>query len=195
MVYTTQMLKDKYSAYTNVHDKIRRECTSGQLVKIKRDLYEDDPGVPAFYLASYICSPSYISFEYVLSSCGLIPEYSPVVTCASFGKNKTKTFNTPVGSYIYHDVPANVFFEDVRPMTENGYSILMALPEKALCDQLYYIRQTGSLSEFEQLLTEDLRIDTEVLFSIDTDEIKRLAGLYKRSNLAFLVKYIDRKKG
>lgn len=187
------MLLEKYKNYSNAYNKIRRDCNNGKLVKLIRGLYEDNPSVSPFLCSGYIYGPSYISFDYVLSRNGLIPEYVPTVTCATFNKNKSKEYNTPIGTFIYKEVPKEAFPLGTIPKLEDNYSYIIATNEKALCDKLYTITQVGSLSSFEDLLFEDLRIDVELLKTLDWELIRMLATHYKRSNLNFLLKYYEKR--
>ena len=192
MVYTVNMLLEKYSSYSNPYNKIKRECLEGHLVKLKRGLYDDEMSLPAYLRSAYIYGPSYISFEYALSFYGLIPEYAPVVTCASFKKNKVKKYETGLGTFIYRDVPAAVFPLALIPDRKEGYAFIMAKPEKALCDELYTVRQVYSLRDFKVLLFDDLRIDKQQLRDLDWDLLGELAPKYRRSNTDHLLQYWEK---
>lgn len=189
MIYTTNMLLEKYSNYSNPYNKIQRDCKNGKLVKLMRGLYEDNPSVPPYLCSGYIYGPSYISFDYVLSQNGLIPEYAPNITCATFKKNKSKQYDTPLGSFIYRDVPAKAFPLATIARIEDGYSYVIATPEKALCDKLYSVPQVHSMSAFEELLFDDLRIDKDMLNRLDRKLIESIAPKYNKRNLDYLLKY------
>ena len=190
MIYTSSMLVERYKDFADPYDKIRRECANGNLIKVIRGLYEDDRSVPPYRLAAYIYGPSYISFDYILSSSGLIPERSVNITSATFRKNKSRKYITPFGTYIYHNVPGNVFRECVEYHREESYVYMTASLEKALCDKLYTVRQVSNMAEMERLLTDDLRIDLPLLTDLDVNEILRIAPLYRRKNLKLLCRFI-----
>ena len=192
MIFTTDMLLQRYREYANPYDKIKRECRNGNLIKVIRGLYEDDPKAPPYLLASYIYGPSYISFEYVLSQTGLIPEYAVNVTSATFRKNRSKEYRTPFGVFIYRDVPKAVFREGAEFRIEKGYVYTIASPERALCDELYIVPQSGSYAEFKELLFDDLRIDRSALETLDKEEIFRIAPLYRHANHDYLCRYLKR---
>lgn len=189
MIYTTNMLLEKYSNYSNAYNKIQRDCKNGKLVKLMRGLYEDNPSVSPHLCSGYIYGPSYISFDYVLSQSGLIPEYVPNITCATFRKNKIKQYDTPLGSFIYRDISPEVFPLATIARIEDGYSYIIATPEKALCDKLYSIPQVSSVSAFEELMFDDLRIDKDELSKLDWEIIKSIAPKYNKRNLDYLLKY------
>jgi len=86
-------------------------------------------------------------------------------------------------------VPARVFTLATIPLLENGYSCIIATPEKALCDKLYSIQQAHSQEEFNELLFNDLRIEKEELDRLDWKIIEEIGPMYHRQNLSHLLKY------
>ena len=191
MIYTTDMLVNKFNAYTNPKAKIKRMCNNGELINVCHGLYEDDKNADSFLLHSYIYGPSYISFDYVLSMYSIIPEFGLNVTCATFGKEKNKLYNTPFGIILYRDVPKKVFPYGTQNISCNGYNYILASPEKALCDFLYSKSyQAVSLDDFVTYMFDDLRIDEVEFLKLDFTFIKEIAPLYKKSNLNYLVEYI-----
>ena len=190
MIYTSIMLLDKYSKYANPFNKIRDEVKSGRLIKVCRGLYEDDKLVSPMFLSSYIYSPSYISFEYALSYHGLIPEHAVNVTSASFNKNKSKIYRTPYGTYIYRDIPKDVFGLYTELKEEKGYSYIIASKEKALCDLLYIKKPIRTIKELKELLFDDLRIDKRMFNNLNKDILLDLSSKYKKRNLKLLNEYI-----
>jgi hypothetical protein len=117
----------------------------------------------------------------------LIPERVTAVTSASYGKHKSKKYETPLGLFTFQDVLKDVFRHCLELREEsNGY--LFATAEKALCDTLYKIQPAGSLKNLENLLFNDLRIDMEVFENLDKEMILFLCRLYKSTNLNLLEK-------
>ena len=141
MVYTTQDLRKFNKNYSDVMGKISRDLRNEKIIQLKRGLYESDKNTPGYYLSGYIYGPSYLSFDYVLSINGLIPEgIYKTYTSATFKKNKKKTYSNYFGDYLYRDVPEGVFRFGVKTVMENGYSYQIASVEKALCDKLYTLK-------------------------------------------------------
>ena len=68
----------------------------------------------------------------------------------------------------------------------------MATPEKALCDELYTVKQVHSFDDFTALLLEDLRVDMGALREVNWDSVKDLAPLYERSNTDYLLTYWEK---
>lgn len=192
MILTFDSLALQYKDYTDVKGKIRREVQSGRLTQIARGLYETDARADGKYLAGAIYGPSYLSFDYVLSMCSLIPEaIFRTYTSATFRKGKAKQYDNAFGVFTYRDVPAAVYHFDVEIREENGYSYQIATPEKALCDKLYTISPVGSVKAMRALLFEDLRVDESDFWQLNLEDIKQLAPLYKSTNHKYLAKLID----
>ena len=74
MILTFDDLALRFNDRTDIKGKIRREVKAGRLTQIRRGLYETDAKADGKYLAGAIYGPSYLSFDYVLSMCSLIPE-------------------------------------------------------------------------------------------------------------------------
>lgn len=192
MILTFDSLALQFKDYTDVKGKIRREVQSGRLTQIARGLYETDARADGKYLAGAIYGPSYLSFDYVLSMCSLIPEaIFRTYTSATFRKGKAKQYDNAFGVFTYRDVPAAVYHFGVDIREENGYSYQIATPEKALCDKLYTISPVGSVKAMRALLFEDLRVDENDFWQLNLDDIKQNAPLYKSTNHKYLVKLID----
>lgn len=192
MILTFDSLALQFKDYTDVKGKIRREVQSGRLTQITRGLYETDARADGKYLAGAIYGPSYLSFDYVLSMCSLIPEaIFQTYTSATFRKGKAKQYDNAFGVFTYRDVPAAVYHFGVEIREENGYSYQIATPEKAICDKLYTISPVGSVKAMRALLFDDLRIDESDFWQLNLDDIKQLAPLYKSTNHKYLAKLID----
>lgn len=191
MVVTTQQLKEKYSNLSDPIGKIYRDVKQGKLFPLVKGVYETDPNAFAPYLAQFIYGPSYISFDYILHYRGLIPEaIYHTVTCATYNKNKIKSYSNKFGTFIYRDVPSAVFSLGVLAVNTGDYSYQVATPEKALCDKLYSIAPVKTVRDLEVLLFEDLRIDEDKFEELNKQEILELAPLYRSTNLNLLAKLV-----
>ena len=192
MIITNDMAKYNLNNYSNKNNKISREIKKGKLFKIITGLYETDPNTPGYLLASSIYGPSYISFDFALSYYGLIPERVSTVTCATFNKKKRKQYNTKFGVFTYKDVPSSAYPEEILLKQENNYSYQIATKEKALCDKLYSLKPLKNLSNLENMLFNDLRIDIDEFKKINIKKIEKLSNLYHSTNVALLLKYLRR---
>ncbi|MCF0228028.1 MAG: hypothetical protein HUJ52_04350, partial [Malacoplasma sp.] len=163
-----------------------------QLFPIIKGLYETDPKVSNCYLASAICGPSYLSFDFALAYHGLILEMVHGCTSATYCKNKTKEFETPFGYFVYHDVPKEAFPYGIKFVREGGYAFCIASPEKALCDKLYTLDPISNVNELNEVLLEDLRVPDYMLFKLKKKDISFLAKKYRCRNIYLLDELLRR---
>ena len=191
MIITTQQLQEQYTNLSNKMAKIARDAKSGKLFPLVKGVYETDPTVHGSKLAQFIYGPSYLSFDYVLHLHGLITEavYN-TFTCATLNKRRIKTYTNHFGTFIYRDVPKDVFYLGVSVITDGQYSYQIASLEKALCDKLYTIPPVKSIKGLKELLFEDLRIDEETFNNLNKQNILKIAPLYHCTNLDLLIKFL-----
>ncbi len=175
-------VKESLQEYASPRSKLTRMLNSGQLLHIRRGLYLSGSETPFSLktLANIIAGPSYISFESALAYYGLIPERVINITSAIYGKNKHKSFKTPVGSFLYRHIPETVYYMEYRRLEEDGHPFLIATAEKAICDTLYQHRQITSLSGLSKLIYGDLRIEADSLMNLDLTVFKTLAPCYRK---------------
>ena len=176
MVFTTSILRKKYSDYANPLDKIKRDTDNGILIRLTRGLYETDNGIDPCFLASSILSPSYLSFDWALSYYGLIPEKVFSITSASLNVRKNKTFINKFGRYEYSDIPASAFSEGLTYIENGDYIVKIATKEKAICDSLCKWRVVNNIKDLKELLFVDKRIDEEEFSTCDFKLMMRLAS-------------------
>ncbi|MFH1386492.1 MAG: hypothetical protein ABIH50_02380 [bacterium] len=109
----------------------------GIIVKLKRGMYALKSNYPSlFQVANKLYSPSYISFDAAMSFHHIIPETIYAVTCATTGI--TREFIANGVSYSYHRIKPRAF-TGYKPIKYDNQIILMAEPEKAIADYLYYV--------------------------------------------------------
>ncbi len=192
MIITASMLKEKYHDYSNPLDKIKRDADKGIIFRLSKGIYETDKNIEPYLLASSILSPSYLTFDWALSHYGLIPEKVVSITSASFGNRKNKTFENRFGRFEYADIPNEAFPEGLTYLERGEYIVKIATKEKAICDSLCKWRVVRNVKELKELLFEDKRIYEEEFATCDFKLMKRLAGLYHRTNLKLLIKLIEK---
>ena len=190
MIKTIDDLLLEYQNYQNPYSKISREEKNGNLIKLKRGLYEDNKNCDPFSVASYIYSPSYISFETALSYYGLIPEEVKIITSATFHKNKRKEYKNLIGYFVYEDVPLRVFPYGNETIIIDDYTIAIASKEKSITDMLYKKQPVHSIKDIRDLLFEDLRINESVFDTLDFSLLDSLCDLYKNNNHKTLKKML-----
>ncbi len=191
MIVTINDLLIKYSNYADPYGKIKREVDGKSLFPLVKGLYETNISTPGYFLSSSIYGPSYLSFEFALSYHGLIPEKVVIYTSATYRKNKKKEYKNRFGLYRYRDVPKKAYPYGIKVEIINGYSILIATPEKAICDMLYICAPQKSVNDLKHLLFEDLRINIDGFSKLNKAEFKIISTLYKAKNLQLLEKILE----
>ena len=191
MIYDMQRLKVKYHDYSNIEQKLSLEANKGSFVRIKRGLYSDDLLIDAPVIANICYGPSYISFEYVLSRSGLIPEYVSLFTSAVFGKKNSKFYKAGKCAFEYRSVPCEVFPEGISTETTfSGLKYKIACREKALCDLLYNKYPVRTIKDLKMMLFDDLRIDENVLKQLDLNYLLKIGPLYHSNTIKTFCRYI-----
>lgn len=192
MLYTVPLFREKLADYHRVDEKLRRLVAQGKLIRLRRGLYTDNQFESRFEFAAAILSPAYVSFESALSYYGLIPEFVPNVTSATTGKKKRKTFANSICLYLYQDIPQAAFPYGVCVIesTKGNPPILIATPEKALCDLVYCLKPIRSLRAMREFLFEDMRIDEEAIETIDRKFVFEISQKYRSLNVVMLSKFL-----
>jgi len=106
-------------------------------LKVRNGLYAlriDQPGDEV--IANRLYAPSYISFEYALSRYGIIPE--SVYTITSATTRITREFVVNSKSFTYSHIKKQAY-RGYRTEKIGGITVLIAEPEKALADYLYFV--------------------------------------------------------
>ena len=140
------------------------------VIKLRRELYTLPDHLPSeLELGNALISPSYISFLYALSYYHLIPE--AVFEIASATTRTTRRFEVLGKVFTYHHIKPTAF-TGYHPENIGGKTILIAEPEKALVDCLYF-------ANLGQLSLPD-RLD---LATVNPERVLMFAQLYRRQTL------------
>jgi hypothetical protein len=129
-----QTLLDSLKQYERPRDKISL-LRKNAIIRVKKGIYVFGPKYARRpfsreILANMIYGPSCISLDYALHYHGLIPERVEAITSVTTGRGRR--FVTPVGLFIYHQIPRAAFPIGVdQVQLEGGRSFLMAVPEKS----------------------------------------------------------------
>lgn len=193
MYFDTLYLMNTLSDYSSPKSKLTNMVKSGEIVRIRRGLYVKEGDYDIKPLANMIYGPSYISFEYSLSWYGLIPERVEIVTSAVYNKNKNKEFDTPVGRFGYYYITPAVYPYGIIREEIDKEPFLISTKEKALCDTLYKIKNTGRNIDIEALLFDDLRIDETELLTLNRKDVALIAPLYGRLLILQLSEYLKKR--
>jgi len=182
-------IMDEMKRYASPRARLTRMLKSGTIIQVRRGLFVDNKNISPRVLAPLIYGPSYISFQYALQHFGLIPERVNIVTSATYNKNKDKMYHTPLGEFKYYYLPCTVYPYGIMKEEEDGFSYLLASPEKALCDTLYKASGINTIDDLELLLLDDWRMVREDLLKLDSGFISFIAPLYHKRSLVILDKW------
>ena len=199
-----QALMGALADYARPRDKVTDLLAKGVIVRIKKGLYifgEKWRRRPYSreVLANLLYGPSCVSLDSALHYHGLIPERVEAVT--SVAPKRASRFTTPVGLFLYSNVPVAGFAVGLgRIELEDGRAFLIAAPEKALADKLRLGLGLGLRTQKECLayLVENLRIDEAALRNLDVVLLDELTEAYRSPRVALLaglVRRLARKKG
>lgn len=188
--YLCGLLQD----YKYPRNKISSLISSGELIALKRGLYilseQYSKRVLPEVIANALYGPSYISCDYALAYYGMIPERAYNISSVTTGRRKL--YHTRVGTYTYRSLKLSYYQIAYHIQNKEGTNFLIATPEKALCDQLYFYPVQAGTIELEQALSEDLRIDQLALQSLKSSLIIEIAKLANSTNLNLLSKMVKR---
>ena len=195
---TNQVLLDILKDYKRPFDKISELTRQGLLLQVKRGVFVPGPRLKmpmpeSFLLSNHLWGPSYVSLESAMSYWGLIPER--VFETTAVTTKPAKKYNTPVGRFSYTKMPLPYYAFGVQQVALTArQNVLIASPEKSLCDKI--ITTSGislrSKKQTLELLLEDLRIDDGSLKQMNTGNMKKwIPYAPKESSLKMLVTTIE----
>jgi len=177
-------------AYKRPRDKVTTLLHRGNIIRAKKGIYALGPGfctgaVSREVLGNLIYGPSYLSLEYALSFHQLIPERVETVT--SITLHKSKSFATPLGNFTYRHVKTAYYSlgQCIR-LLPDGRGFILAFPEKAISDKVYFSTGLQSLSDLEAYLFSDLRIDREDFARLDSAFFQELAAIEGKQSMRLL---------
>jgi len=114
-----------------------KDHTNDLFLKIRNGLYAlrtDQPQEEI--IANRIYAPSYISFEYALNRYGIIPEIVYGITSATTRITREFVVNNKYFTYSHIKKQA---YRGYKAEKLGGATVLIAEPEKALVDYLYFV--------------------------------------------------------
>ena len=176
---------EKDQAFRN---QLSRWVKRGLISRLRKGLYAlngDDRKISLSrqFIANQLYFPSYVSNEYALSFYGLIPERVADVT--SVTPRKTAAFSNEFGTFVYQHVKKDCFNGYTRIKEENGFNFLIAVPEKAVVDFMYF-----NLGNFKRgdpsVFTESYRFQN--FSSLRKDKITGFAKEFRNNKLSDIVK-------
>lgn len=165
-IFGVNRLRTKYFLEEYTHHGLFLRLKNG-LYALKTDLPPEEE------IANRLYRPSYLSFEYALAAYNIMPEMPYAVTSAT--TKPTRTFAVGEKTFSYLTIK-RAAFAGYAPARRSGRIVLIADPEKALVDYLYFV-SLGRKPDNE-------RLDTA---SLNKQKALDYAGLYQRASLDQLV--------
>lgn len=127
--------------FPNPKDQIQyfleKQTEEGLFIRLKKGLYALKTDLPSDEeIANVLYKPSYLSFEYALARHGIIPESPYNLTSAT--TSPTRVFTLTDKAYSYYTIKQKAFTGYYLDTTGNK-RVVIAEPEKALVDYLYFV--------------------------------------------------------
>ena len=195
-VFDYRALMDSLKAYKHPRDKVTSLLQKNIIIRVIKGLYVHKRSnwglLPVKELtANLMYGPSYISLQYALSAYGMVPEAGIHVTSVTF--KKTKRYSTPLGDFIYRSVSKGHYLPGVlRKSADGNVSYLIASPEKALIDMLYFTPALRSMRDIDTYLLEDLRMDEDSLAGLDLQVLKEIGTAVETPKIQLCVKVLEK---
>src|SRR3989338_1188203 len=115
-----------------VRKKLYRYVKTGKLFSVRKGIYTKDKNYEKYELATKIFTPSYVSFETVLASSGVIFQFYGQVFAASY---VSRQFTIEEQTYALRKIKNSVLTNRIGIEAKNNYFI--ASPERAFLDVMY----------------------------------------------------------
>lgn len=174
------------SGYRKPRDWIARMVQKGELLRLKNGFFlilsrvkQGKFDYPYEQIANLLYGPSYVSIEWALSFYHFIPERVAIVTSVTTGSNKE--FTTPIRTFSYRHLKNYRYSIGIDRQKIEGQlgEFLIATPEKALADWVYFTCGHMSKEELLQDLLEAKRIEKTSLQSLNKELLQAIGAQYK----------------
>lgn len=143
-------IKSERTYYRIVSDFIK----NGVLINIEKNKYcVTGKNIDTFEIANFLYQPSYISLETALNYWGILSQFPFEITNVTSKKNITKKFDEKI--YSYSHINSKYF-----GMFTKKNNMLIALPEKALFDQIYLASKGLKSINFDEYDLGNINVKT-----------------------------------
>lgn len=154
---------------------IKSHTKEGDFIKLRKGLYALTDYPPSHYfIANRLYEPSYISFDAALSFYGIIPETIYAITSAT--PKTTREYESANIRFVYHKLKKGTY-AGYKATKHQDNTILIAEPEKALADYLYFI----------ELKKRDFSYERIDLSKIKKSKLKTYVKLFQRPKMNKLI--------
>lgn len=144
-------------------DGVNYYVKTGELYRIRRGIYAKDKNYDKLELATRIFTPSYVSFETVLTQTGINFQFYKKITVASY---QTREIEVDGQAYSYKKIKDFVLTNPAGVEHKNETSV--ASPERAFLDTIY--------------IHKDYHFDN--LGSLNWDKVFEMLPIYKNKRMA-----------
>ncbi len=159
---------------SSLRQYLSRWKRQGWIGALKKGLYEltfpENHNLPDLFIANKMYAPSYVSLETALSYYSILPEVSMAVV--SVTSKITRRFKNTHGLFIYRSVQPEAFHGYVIEK-HNGFNVLIAEPEKAFVDYLYFKTLRG-----EKFDRRAERLDQKRVDQLNKKKLDKYAKVY-----------------
>ncbi len=188
------------ASYANPRAKVTSLLRRGAIVRVKKGLYVFGDALRRRpycreLLANLVYGPSFVSLDYALGLHGLIPERVAALT--SVTPKRGRTFRTPVGAFVYRQVPEAYYPLGMDRVERGDVAFLVAVPERALADKVRDDRGNPlrTLADARAYLFENLRLDPEGAARLDVGFLEALAEAARSPKVALCARVLGRLPG
>ena len=176
----------KLMGYKIIPSQISSYSKKGQIIKLKNGLYliaDKKDIVITENVAFKMYEPSYISLEWALSQYGIMPEV--IYNITSVTTKATGKFKNGFGLFIYKSIKKNLFW-GYKKEEKNGQVYLIAQPEKALLDYIYFnLPKIKKISDLD-----DLRLNKFVIKELDKNKLKKYTKIFNNKEISKIIEEI-----
>ncbi|KKQ35165.1 MAG: hypothetical protein US50_C0023G0007 [Candidatus Nomurabacteria bacterium GW2011_GWB1_37_5] len=146
-----------------ITSRLNKYVKAGKLVRVRRGIYAKDNNYDRFEVATRIYTPSYISFETVLTEAGINFQFYKKITAASY---QTREIIVDGQTYSYKKIK-NIVLTNPAGVIHKGETSV-ASPERAFLDTIY--------------IHKDYHFDN--LGSLNWDKVFEILPIYKNNRMA-----------
>jgi hypothetical protein len=189
-----RFLLDVLARYRHPREKIGAMLRNREIIRVRKGLYvrshEFGGTVEPVEVANLVYGPSYVSLEYALSRHGMIPEAVPTIT--SVTTKRSRAFSTPLGRFAFDHIPLRAFPAGIEREQTGSVPVLIAGPEKALCDKLSLTAGIRTLRELETFLVENQRLDMDVVAEFSRDTVLEITSAYGTQRMRLFAHWFEK---
>lgn len=142
--------------------RLNKYAKAGKLIRLRRGFYAKDKNYDRLELATRIYTPSYISFETVLTRAGINFQYYETIFVASYVTREIKVDGQNI-SYIRMK---DYVLSNITGIEQNG-NVAIATKERAFLDRIY--------------ISKDYHFDN--LTALDWDKVFEILPIYNNKRM------------